>query len=89
MPVLGFNVPEALLLTNGSTSEYDSLQLGLTKRLSRGLQFNFAYTLAKSMDDNSSDPGSTAGSGKPDVPNTGFVTQGNQRPGRELGTVGF
>ncbi len=79
VPMLGFNVPEALLLTNGSTSEYDSAQFGLTKRFSRGLQFNVAYTLSKSMDDNSSDPGSTAGSGRPDVPNTGFVTQGDQR----------
>jgi hypothetical protein len=79
VPILGFNVPEALLLTNGSSSEYDSLQFGLSKRLSRGLQFNVAYTYSRSMDDNSSDPGSTAGGGKPDVPNTGFVTQGNQR----------
>ncbi|MFN0280099.1 MAG: TonB-dependent receptor domain-containing protein [Pyrinomonadaceae bacterium] len=79
VPLLGFNVPEALLLTNGSTSEYDSAQFSLTKRLSSGLQFNVAYTLSKSMDDTSSDPGSTAGSGRPDVPNTGFVTQGDQR----------
>lgn len=79
VPMLGFNVPEALLLTNGSTSKYDSAQLSLTKRLSKGLQFNVAYTYSKSMDDNSADPGSTAGSGKPDVPNTGFVTQGDQR----------
>jgi hypothetical protein len=79
VPVLGFNVPEALLLTNGSTSEYDSLQFSLTKRFSKGLQFNMAYTFSQSFDDNSSDPGSTAGSGKPDVPNSGFVTQGDQR----------
>jgi hypothetical protein len=43
------------------------------------LQFNVAYTFSKSIDNNSSDPGSTAGGGKPDVPNTGFVVQGDQR----------
>jgi hypothetical protein len=31
------------------------------------------------MDTSSTDPGSTAGSGKPDVPNTGFVVQGDLR----------
>ncbi|MFN2392670.1 MAG: TonB-dependent receptor domain-containing protein, partial [Pyrinomonadaceae bacterium] len=79
VPILGFNVPEALLLTNGSESEYNSAQFTLTKRFSNNLQFNLAYTFSKSIDNNSSDPGSTAGSGKPDVPNTGFVTQGDQR----------
>ena len=79
VPLLGFNVPEALLLTNGSYSDYNSAQFSLTKRLSNNLQFNMGYTFSKSIDNNSSDPGSTAGSGKPDVPNTGFVTQGDQR----------
>jgi hypothetical protein len=79
VPLLGFNVPEALLLTNGSYSDYNSAQFSLTKRMSNNLQFNMGYTFSKSIDNNSSDPGSTAGSGKPDVPNTGFVTQGNQR----------
>ncbi|HLM61075.1 MAG TPA: hypothetical protein VK308_09740, partial [Pyrinomonadaceae bacterium] len=79
VPLLGFNVPEALLLTNGSYSDYNSAQFSLTKRFSNNLQFNMGYTFSKSIDNNSSDPGSTAGSGKPDVPNTGFVTQGNQR----------
>ena len=31
------------------------------------------------MDTSSADPGSTAGGGKPDLPNVGFVVQGNQR----------
>jgi len=79
VPLLGFNVPEALLLTNGSYSDYNSAQFSLTKRFSNNLQFNMGYTFSKSIDNNSSDPGSTAGSGKPDVPNTGFVTQGDQR----------
>ncbi|MGH9783123.1 MAG: hypothetical protein ACRD88_02970, partial [Terriglobia bacterium] len=36
-------------------------------------------TYSKAMDTSSSDPGSTAGGGRPDVPNAGFVVQGNQR----------
>ncbi|MEK6284757.1 MAG: TonB-dependent receptor [Acidobacteriota bacterium] len=76
---LGFNIPEALLLTSSGNSTYHGLQLGLMKRMSNGLQFNAAYTFSKSMDTSSSDPGSTAGGGKPDVPNVGFVLQGNQR----------
>jgi Carboxypeptidase regulatory-like domain/TonB-dependent Receptor Plug Domain len=79
VPVLGFNVPEALLLQSNGGSIYHGAQFSLTKRLSRGLQFNAAYTWSKSFDTSSTDPGSTAGSGKPDVPNTGFVVQGDQR----------
>jgi hypothetical protein len=51
----------------------------VTKRLSNNFQFNLAYTLSRSKDENSVDPGSTAGSGKPDVPNSGFVVQGDSR----------
>lgn len=79
VPILGFNVPEALLLQSNAYSQYHGAQFSLTKRFSRGLQFNLAYTWSKSLDNNSADPGSTAGGGKPDVPNTGFVVQGNQR----------
>ncbi|MCI0660469.1 MAG: carboxypeptidase regulatory-like domain-containing protein [Acidobacteria bacterium] len=78
-PILGFNIPEALLLQSAGNSIYHGLQLGVTQRFSKGLQFNSFYTWSKSMDYLSSDPGSTAGAGKPDVPNTGFVVQGNQR----------
>jgi hypothetical protein len=77
VPVLGFNVPEAILLESKGTSDYHGGQFSLTKRLSRGLQFNVAYTFSKSIDVMSSDPGSTAGGGKPDVPNTGFIAQGD------------
>jgi len=77
--ILGFNIPEALLLESSSNSNYHGLQIGLTKRFSRGFQFNTFYTWSKSIDYQSSDPGSTAGGGKPDVPNTGFVVQGDQR----------
>ena len=47
--------------------------------MSDGVQFNLAYTYSRSKDTSSADPGSTAGGGKPDVPNTGFVVQGDQR----------
>jgi hypothetical protein len=79
VPVLGFNVPEALILRSNGESSYHGAQFSLTQRLSRGLHFNAAYTWSKSIDTSSSDPGSTAGSGKPDVPNTGFVVQGDLR----------
>ncbi len=79
VPILGFNVPEALILRSNGESSYHGAQFTLTKRLSRGLQFNGAYAWSKSIDTSSTDPGSTAGSGKPDVPNTGFVVQGDLR----------
>jgi hypothetical protein len=79
VPVLGFNVPEALLLRSNGESTYHGAQFGLTQRLSRGLYFNAAYTWSKSIDTSSTDPGSTAGGGKPDVPNSGFVVQGDLR----------
>jgi hypothetical protein len=77
--ILGFNIPEAVLLQSSANSIYHSMQLNLTKRVSRGLQFNTSYTWSKSIDNNSADPGSTSGGGKPDVPNVGFVVQGDQR----------
>jgi hypothetical protein len=43
------------------------------------LQFNVAYTFSKAIDVMSTDPGSTAGGGKPDVPNSGFIAQGDAR----------
>jgi hypothetical protein len=79
VPILGFNVPEALLLQSKGYSDYHGGQFSLTKRMSRGLQFNVAYTFSKSIDVMSTDPGSTAGSGKPDVPNSGFIAQGDAR----------
>lgn len=78
-PILGFNVPEAILLQSKGYSNYHGGQFSLTKRFSQGLQFNVAYTFSKSIDVMSSDPGSTAGGGKPDVPNTGFIAQGDAR----------
>ena len=46
--------------------------------MSRGIQFNLSYTYSRAMDNNSVDPGSTAGGGKPDVPNVGFMVQGDR-----------
>jgi hypothetical protein len=77
--ILGFNIPEALLLQSNGNSTYHGLQLGMTRRFSQGLQFRMAYTFSKALDYSSVDPGSTAGSGRPDVPNAGFVVQGDQR----------
>ncbi len=77
VPILGFNVPEALLLKSNAYSNYHGAQFSLTKRLSQGLQLNAAYTFSKSIDIMSNDPGSTAGGGKPDVPNIGFIAQGD------------
>ncbi len=74
-PYLGFDVPEAVLLGNSGNSIYHSAQFSLTQRLSRGLQANVSYTFSKSIDTSSSDPGSTAGGGKPDLPNAGFTIQ--------------
>ncbi|MBL8166686.1 MAG: carboxypeptidase regulatory-like domain-containing protein [Acidobacteria bacterium] len=76
-PFLGFDVPEAVLLGNSAFSNYHAAQFSLNKRFSKGLQFNVAYTFSKAMDNASVDPGSTAGSGKPDLPNAGFTAQGN------------
>lgn len=78
-PILGFNIPEALLLQSNGNSVYHGLQMALNRRFARGLQLRGAYTFSKAIDTSSSDPGSTAGSGRPDIPNTGFVVQGDQR----------
>lgn len=79
VPILGFNVPEAIMLRSNAYSKYHGAQLSLTKRFSDGLQFNLGYTYSRSIDVMSSDPGSTAGGGKSDVPNTGFIAQGDSR----------
>jgi hypothetical protein len=76
---LGLNIPEAIILKSTGLSNYHALQTNFTRRFSRGLQFNVGYTYSRSIDDNSADPGSTAGGGKPDIPNTGFIIQGDAR----------
>ena len=67
------------MLQSKGYSDYHGGQFSLTKRMSSGLQFNVAYTFSKSIDVMSTDPGSTAGSGKSDVPNSGFIAQGDSR----------
>jgi hypothetical protein len=79
VPFMGINTPEAIILKSIGNSIYHGLQTNFTKRFSHGLQFNLGYTWARSIDDNSTDPGSTAGGGKPDVPNTGFIVQGTAK----------
>ena len=79
VPFMGINTPEAIILKNVGNSVYHALQTNFTKRFSHGVQFNLSYTLSHAIDDNSADPGSTAGGGKPDVPNTGFIVQGSSR----------
>jgi hypothetical protein len=76
-PFLGFDVPEAIMLRNSGHSDYDSAQFSLSQRLTHGLAANVSYTFSKSIDTSSSDPGSTSGGGKPDLPNVGFSIQNN------------
>jgi hypothetical protein len=53
----------ALLSTNGGNTNYNALQLGLTKRVTHGLNFQINYTFAHALDDGVKtilDPESTA-----------------------------
>jgi hypothetical protein len=47
--------------------------------MSQGYQFHAAYTFSRAMDLMSADPGSTAGGGRPDTPNTGFSVENDSR----------
>jgi hypothetical protein len=77
--LMGFNDAEALLLQSRGRSNYHGLQLEVSKRLSQGYEFHAAYTYSKSKDLFSADPGSTAGGGRPDTPNTGFSVENDSR----------
>jgi hypothetical protein len=79
VPFLGFDPTDAIMLQSRGYSIYHAGQLNLAKRLSRSHSFNFSYTLSKSIDIGSTDPGSTTASGRPDTPNLGLVVQGDQR----------
>ena len=79
VPYLGFDPVEAVMLQSRGYSIYHSGQLNVSKRLSKGIAFNASYTFSKSIDIGSTDPGSTASSGRPDTPNLGLVVQGDQR----------
>jgi hypothetical protein len=75
----GFNDAEALYLQSKGRSTYHALQTSLTKRFSQGHQFHAAYTYSVAKDLMSADPGSTAGGGRPDTPNTGFSVENDSR----------
>ncbi len=75
----GFNDAEALYLQSKGRSTYHALQTSLTKRFSKGYQFHAAYTYSVSKDLMSADPGSTAGGGRPDTPNSGFSVENDSR----------
>ncbi len=57
LAVQGFGVH---LLQSSANSSYNSLQVGLTKRFSYGLQFLTSYTYSHSLDDFSGDPSGTS-----------------------------
>ena len=75
----GFNDAEALFLQSRGRSTYHALQTSVTKRFSQGYQFHAAYTYSVAKDLMSADPGSTAGGGRPDTPNTGFSVENDSR----------
>jgi hypothetical protein len=79
VPYLGFDPTDAVMLQSRGYSTYHSGQLNVTKRLAHSLALNASYTFSKSIDIGSTDPGSTAASGRPDTPNAGLVVQGDQR----------
>ncbi len=50
--------------TNGGVSNYNALTVAVTKRMSKGLQFQVSYNFAKNLSDNGGyNPGAFAGSG--------------------------
>jgi Carboxypeptidase regulatory-like domain/TonB dependent receptor len=57
LAVQGFGVHA---MQSSSNSNYNSLQVGLTKRFSSGLQFLASYTYSHSLDDYSGDPTGTS-----------------------------
>ncbi|REK41191.1 MAG: hypothetical protein DWQ47_13010 [Acidobacteria bacterium] len=79
VPYLGFDPTDAVILQSRGYSNYHSGQLTVSRRFSKGFSFSASYTLSKSIDIGSTDPGSTAASGRPDTANLGLVVQGNQR----------
>lgn len=79
VPYLGFDPTDAVILQSRGYSFYHSGQFNLSKRFTRGFGFTASYTFSKSMDIGSTDPGSTAASGRPDTANLGLTVQGDQR----------
>ena len=58
LPTLNPNFGDIRSLWWNGGSSYHSLQLGVTKRMSKGVQFQGSYTWSKSIDDSSSGAGS-------------------------------
>jgi hypothetical protein len=79
VPYLGFDSTDAVILQSRGYSFYHSGQLNVTRRFNNSFGFNASYTFSKSIDIGSTDPGSTAASGRPDTANLGLVVQGDQR----------
>ncbi len=83
VPYLGLDPSDAVMLQSRGYSNYHAGQLNVSKRLSKfyGLNYalNLSYTYSNSIDIGSTDPGSTAASGRPDTPSLGLVVQGDQR----------
>jgi len=59
-PYQGVEVGGFLQIQSSAQSTYNSLQMSLTKRLSKGLQFLAAYTYGKSLDNSSGSNGNSA-----------------------------
>ncbi len=79
VPYLGFDPTEAIILQSRGFSTYHAATFNLSRAFSKGYSFNVSYTFSKSIDIGSTDPGSTAASGRPDTANLGLVVQGDQR----------
>jgi hypothetical protein len=79
-PFVGFN-PNSVLWTADGVAAYNALQLGLTKRMSRGLQVTASYTYSHTLDE-----GSGVGAGlfpngnNPLDPRTSYASSDFDRP---------
>jgi len=62
VPYLGFSPTGINEVNTGTDSRYNSLQTSITKRYSKGYQFNASYTWSKSLDNSSGGSSSTLGS---------------------------
>lgn len=58
VPYLGFSPTGLIWIETSTDSRYDSLQVSVTQRLTKGLRFLAAYTWSKSLDNHSGDANS-------------------------------
>lgn len=79
VPFLGFDPTDAIILQSRGYSIYHAGTLNISRRFANNFSFNASYTFSKSIDIGSTDPGSTAASGRSDNSNAGLVVQGDQR----------